>query len=304
MQQYEAVLAQWLDHPAAGIIRDANHSTGLVKQVMASSGKRYYLKAKKSLEEVERELYLDSVLTQYNVPIAAPLISKENRHHANFEGKIFCLYKALAGETASQWYTLEQAYVFGEAISRLHIGLAHCDESRLFVRPMELERQLREWAIPRSLDLDEDQMSGVQEYMVAQFFPMIEELPGQIIHRDAHPYNMLFNDGVLSGFIDFDISTIGPRIFDLCYCSTALLMNDFAKLKETGLWFNLLKELIKGYETNIPLMEIERKAIFPMLLAIQLIFTAYFNDQQADLARMNLEGLLWLFAHQDTVMNI
>ncbi|WP_010268135.1 phosphotransferase enzyme family protein [Paenibacillus senegalensis] len=303
MNACEEVLSNWLD-TMKWTIHDVDTPSANVKQVTIEDGTRYFLKSKKSLEEVKRELYLEPVLKQYNVPVAAPIISKKQLFYAIHGDTIYCLYEALSGNTASETFrTLEQPYAFGEAISRLHTGLANADPLQAFVKDMELFKQLKEWAIPESLQLDERVMP-IDNYMRNHFFPILNELPRQIIHRDAHPANFLFDGDRLSGFLDFDLATLGPRIFDPLYCSTAILMNHFHHWKESMVWFDLLREIVKGYEDNIRLTLLEKKALFPMLLAIQLIFAAYFKKNDAGISRLNLEGALWLWDHQETIMSI
>lgn len=48
-------------------------------------------------------------------------------------------------------------------------------------------------------------------------------MPHNIIHRDANPSNILFSNGEVSGFIDFEISEKNIRLFDPCYCATGIL---------------------------------------------------------------------------------
>lgn len=43
-----------------------------------------------------------------------------------------------------------------------------------------------------------------------------------ICHNDAAPYNMVFQEGRLAGFIDFDAASPGPRVWDLTYLAYRL----------------------------------------------------------------------------------
>lgn len=44
-----------------------------------------------------------------------------------------------------------------------------------------------------------------------------------ICHNDVAPYNMVFTDGDVSGLIDFDSASPGPRIWDLAYLAYRLV---------------------------------------------------------------------------------
>ncbi len=66
-------------------------------------------------------------------------------------------------------------------------------------------------------------------------------------------------------------------------------------------WPQLFQELIIGYHQEEPLTEEERQVIFPMLCSIQMIAIAYFShvNEWQDLARVNRENLVYLYAIQD-----
>ena len=54
-----------------------------------------------------------------------------------------------------------------------------------------------------------------------------KKLPRQLIHRDLNPSVMIFENGEFRGFSDFELSEVNIRIFDLCYCATAILSECF-----------------------------------------------------------------------------
>ena len=55
------------------------------------------------------------------------------------------------------------------------------------------------------------------------FGMLYDKLPKQLIHRDPNPSNILFDNGIVTGFIDFDLSEINIRLWDVCYCATGIL---------------------------------------------------------------------------------
>jgi Ser/Thr protein kinase RdoA (MazF antagonist) len=118
----------------------------------------------------------------------------------------------------------------------------------------------------------------------------------QLIHRDAHPGNMLFLDGELSGWLDFEIMVRGPRLFDLCYCSTSLLIYGFDDPVKRQAWHGLVRALVEGYDQVSPLTPVERGSIRLMQMCIEVIFISWFahNNFPAPATR-NIEALAWLY---------
>lgn len=262
----------------------------------------YYLKRKNSQEEVERELYLGTILSPQHFS-SIPVMSRTGEFAVSFKNEVYCMYKGLAGQVAKELFSPAQAYLFGKAIATLHTELLNVDVSYLKISEMNLQKQLTDWAIPLTLEFskDEARVQTMIELFYNEFFPLLHQLPYQTIHRDAHPKNMLFHHDQLSGFIDFDLLTQGIRIFDLCYCSTAILMEDFTNVRSRENWFCVLKELVRGYQSYIALSADEVHSVFPVLLSIQFIFVAYFNKSHPELASLNLEGLYWIFEHRQNI---
>ena len=103
---------------------------------------------------------------------------------------------------------------------------------------MVLHDQIKEWVIPtikeEGHDIPQkdaiDASNMVVDYLVKFSGNLIEHL----IHRDAHPENILFKDNKLSGIIDFDIVVIGPRIFDPCYCSSSIFTSSRGTIAATS----------------------------------------------------------------------
>jgi len=301
MDGYFDILLKWSIEEEF-LVREVT-SSKIVKQVIVNNSKTYYLKRKESIDEIERELYLHTTLKKYNVPTSVPLLNIDNLYYTCHNENIYCLYEELQGSHVTDFLNFEQVYLIGEALARLHIGLENCNTKMFSIKNMDIKKQLIEWAIPECKKLDE-KIEDIEEYLNSNFFPNLNSLSKQIIHRDTHPQNILFDNKKLSGFLDFDISTVGFRIFDLCYCSTAILMSDYSNQKLKNEWFNIFKHLSKGYISKIKLSSVEVKSLFPILISIQLIFIAFFKDKNEDIARINLEGLYWIYKNKDRIERV
>jgi Ser/Thr protein kinase RdoA (MazF antagonist) len=141
--------------------------------------------------------------------------------------------------------------------------------------------------------------------LLAELTPLAGQLSVQPIHRDAHPANMLFLNGILSGWLDFEIAVRGVRIFDPCYCATSLLSAAWGNLEQRQQWLSLLAALIQGYDGANPLPGVERGAIWHVMLAIEFIFAAFYQrlGDPAGATR-NLEMLVWLHGQKDEVLQL
>ena len=129
------------------------------------------------------------------------------------------------------------------------------------------------------------------------FGKIINQLPTQLIHRDINPSNMIFDNGEFKGFIDFDLTEVNVRIFDICYCATAILSECFSKPNvDINKWLEILDNLIAGYDSINKLSDSEKQAIPYVIYSIQIICISYFSkyDKYVDLTDINTKMLKWL----------
>lgn len=84
------------------------------------------------------------------------------------------------------------------------------------------------------------------KYINGQDFLPTELL--DLIHRDVHFGNFLFDQGIFSGYTDFDLSQRNIRIYDIAYFLLGLLADkEYTKLSEQN-WLIIVHETIRGYE--------------------------------------------------------
>ena len=116
---------------------------------------------------------------------------------------------------------------------------------------------------------------------------------------------MLYRDGRVSGYLDFEIVARRVRIYDPVYCAAAMLIIDFRDRDKRKRWFNLLAAVLAGYRRWINLTEAERRSVFPVLLAA-LLFMIAFHCGGAGRAAIANAGYLasvlsWLEAQENTI---
>ena len=187
------------------------------------------------------------------------------------------------------------AYIIGEKIADLHKKLSLYDpqdfqQANLYRDSMENLEQVQKIA-----HLNDDFCTQYK----AGFKPLYPQLPVQLIHRDLNPSNMIFDGKAFIGFIDFDLTEVNIRIFDLCYCATAILSECFGNGRHLERWKTILHDLIQGYHRVCALSEQEMNAVPYVIYSIQIICIAYFSahDKYAELAETNIQMLRWLIAN-------
>lgn len=126
-----------------------------------------------------------------------------------------------------------------------------------------------------------------------EFGKLIDKLPTQPIHRDINPSNMIFDEKEFKGFVDFDLTEVSVRIFDICYCATAILSECFNNQINFEVWQKILDNLIKGYNRIDNLSKDEIKAIPYVICSIEIICIAYFSkyDKFEELTKTNVNIL-------------
>ena len=117
-------------------------------------------------------------------------------------------------------------------------------------------------------------------------------MPVQLIHRDVHFGNFLFDNGNFSGYIDFDLSQKNIRIFDICYFVLGLLSEEEKVDITQEKWFEILKDVFRGYNEVNKLSLQEIKAVPYVMKSIELLFAAWFLNQNDKKCSENAVAIL------------
>ncbi|MDH4138880.1 MAG: phosphotransferase [Anaerolineae bacterium] len=258
----------------------------------------------------ESEYTLLAALHTHGVPVAVPKLTREGEPYARQGDEYFCLSPYLAGVVISDHFAAgaeERARRFGIALAQLHIGLKQC-EHLVMVSEMDL---LRDVAVASQVvcaqggDNAAESMQMVLSELNTGLATVSQELPIQLIHRDAHAANLLFLDEYVSGWLDFELIVRGPRLFDLGYCATSLLMNGMDDSAKRLRWLALLAALVNGYTSLNPLTVVERSALWYVLLSIEVIFAAYFTHIKDEKGiTQNLDALLWIYENRNRIQTL
>lgn len=115
---------------------------------------------------------------------------------------------------------------------------------------------------------------------------------------------LLAHGGAVCGFLDFDLTLRGPRLWDICYLTTGILSE--ADTSEDSRWLTLLDAVLEGYHAQSPLTPTERQAVWPMLCGITLVCMASFGHDSAcqHAAEMNRAMLRSLLSWRTNIEQI
>ncbi len=282
---------------------------GKTSLIKTFDGHCFILKEKSNSSKTEQESNLLSSLSKVGAPVAMPVRTVDAAWCAVKEGKIFCLYPKLPGEIISEHYAgnaTSRAEALGKAIGFLHTCFLKCDNLSNYP-DMQLMEKIREWAIPcirkHKTIVNGDSIEKVWRDVEQEMGSLYDELPKQLIHRDSNPANMLFDAGRLTGFVDFEMVVRGPRIFDVCYCGSSLLVSGFPHIEKMQSWPALFRSLVKGYQEVFPLTSSESLALYGTLAAIELLFAAFSLETQAEeAAKCNASVLNWLTENRELIL--
>lgn len=185
---------------------------------------------------------------------------------------------------------LSITYTIGVNIAKLHNKLKQFDNADF--KQVNIYNDCVE-NIDKIQSLNQDFIENYKN----TFGKIINRLPTQLIHRDINPSNMIFDNGAFKGFIDFDLTEVNVRIFDICYCATSILSECFNNPDiNKNKWFAILDNLITGYDSINKLSNYEKQAIPYVIYSIQIICISYFSkyDKFTDLTDINIQILKWL----------
>ncbi len=294
----EKALACWgLEGAAADAVCYAN--TGNLSENTFTIDGKYVLKCSRGLGSMQRQAALQRALHACGLASAvrSTLSGSDTAHIEEWE---CLLMELLPGAPVRAEQLLREPAMggmVGEGLARLHEALKGCDP--LLCSRECISDTLRGWAIPKLTENDADSWRWTEAWL-ERFSALEKQLPTQIIHRDPNPDNLLAANGRITGFLDFELSCIAPRIFDLAYAATGVLSVAFTGAGDGETFVRLAHAIWQGYHAASPLTDGECTALPDMVIAIQLICVAAFTgtDRFAHLAATNRQMLAMILQNE------
>jgi AraC-like DNA-binding protein/Ser/Thr protein kinase RdoA (MazF antagonist) len=275
-------------------------------------GEDYAFTTGTNVAGLRTHILVAELLSKKGINASYPVKTKDGQDFYQ-DGDVFY---ALLNRVEGRYLTPEERYAdnrgeigenYGKAIGKLHCILKDLDDE-LEVNDNNLYNTVVNWAMPETKRIMEQWNCSLpnefyEEYKI-NFEPLFDKLTKQIIHRNPNPTNILFSDDEVSGFIDFNISEKNVRIFDPCYCATGILSESGNIVDGYEKWPEILKGIIKGYDSVCHLSYEEKSSILYVIYSIQMIFIAWLNgrDEEKDIAIENRKMLIWIWENSDKLI--
>lgn len=248
---------------------------------------RYVAKKYFNTEELQRNVEILQILHNENIPVPQIIKTTNNKMYGEMNDVKVLVTSKLegsnivdTGKCTAEWY-----FYVGEIIAKLHNAFFKC-QTKIDCWYNSLLGEMKSW-IYESLKASDFQLISEKQYMetLQKLEQNYDKLSEQLIHRDVHLGNFLFCEKRFSGYLDFDLSQINIRIFDICYFLLGLLTEDSYKLDKEE-WLIAVNEVTKGYCSINKLSFDEKTEIVYVMESIEILFVAWFinegDSQQAD----------------------
>lgn len=274
-----------------------NENTGNKNENSFYVGENYVIKFSADLGRIKKSINISNQLSAVGLPCTKVIQTTDGKDYIQHGELIFIITERLKGtqlKCKDIYENTHIAFQIGESIAKLHKALKTFDDAEF--NKVNICNNVLNSALPKVKEIMQLPDEFTDDY-IKSFESIYEQLLPQIIHRDINPSNMIFNNGEFKGFIDFDLSEVNIRIFDICYCATSILSETFNDESfDNDIWFEIFNNIVKGYDNISPLTVEEKSALKYVIYSIQIICIAYFSkfDKYESLTKINVDMLNWL----------
>jgi homoserine kinase type II len=264
----QAELADWLCHYSVGRLESFEPIAAGIENsnffVDTTQG-RYVLTLFERLPADELPFYLNLMahLARHGIPSPAPIADLRDQYLQRLNGKPAALVTRLPGRSLERPGTAECAEL-GALLARLHLA------GRSYPAYLDNPRGPKWWRIAAAdvqPFLDQAQRALLADELAFQTQQRFPDLPRGPVHADLFRDNALFEQGRISGVIDFYFAGVDRLIYDVAVCA-----NDWCLDGDLGLEAARTQALLAAYDAVRPLSALERAAWPAMLRAAALRF--------------------------------
>lgn len=286
-EEITAILSNWNIVPKSMI--------SVYKSAWNIDGK-YILKHGHNISEIEKSVLFTKLLSEKVIPVAEYIPTSDGKPFITIDGGYWCLMTKLRGShmdiyACDEFFPLE----LGKIIARLHVALRKI-EGETACREYDLIQELESYILPEITEKQLPVATDILNCVKSNLSRVYTDLSRQLIHRDMHMGNLLFENDKLTGYIDFDLSVKSVRIFDLCYFALSLLVGQIDNSERCVQWKKITSGVISGYESVLPLSDTEKEAMPILMLYIELLFVAFWSKQgNAEQTKEAIKMVEWLW---------
>ena len=200
------------------------------KQIYDSAwqiGEDTILKIYEDIGMLQRNIKLLTILEKMGIPVGNIILTKNGKTFVKDDDYYYILTEKLPGSNITEIQNNNAiASEMGNVLGKLHKAFKECETQDEFW-DNSLLKELKGWIkdvfAKNHWKCIEESKFRVTVEMLEKLY---DKLPVQLIHRDVHLGNFLFEKGEFSGYIDFDLSQRNIKIFDLCYFMLGLLSEE------------------------------------------------------------------------------
>jgi homoserine kinase type II len=263
----EADLAQWLRNYSLGELRVSEPIEAGIENTnyfVTTTQGRYVLTLFERLPAEELPFYLQLMahLARHGIPCPAPIADLSDRYLGVLNGKPAALVTRLPGRSLQDPQPAHCAEL-GALLARMHLA------GRSYSAFLENPRGPKWWRLaardvaPFLDDAKRKLLEAELAFQAEQRFP---DLPRGPVHGDLFRDNALWEDGRISGVVDFYFAGVDCFLYDVAVCA-----NDWC-LDGAGLQAERLRAFLGAYNAVRPFTVHERAAWLAMLRAAALRF--------------------------------
>jgi homoserine kinase type II len=263
----EADLAQWLRNYSLGELRVSEPIEAGIENTnyfVTTTQGRYVLTLFERLPAEELPFYLQLMahLARHGIPCPAPIADLSDRYLGVLNGKPAALVTRLPGRSLQDPHPAHCAEL-GALLARMHLA------GRSYSAFLENPRGPKWWRLaardvaPFLDDAKRKLLEAELAFQAEQRFP---DLPRGPVHADLFRDNTLWEDGRISGVVDFYFAGVDCFLYDVAVCA-----NDWC-LDGAGLQAERLRAFLGAYNAVRPFTGHERAAWLAMLRAAALRF--------------------------------
>jgi len=277
-------------------------SSGQLAQQAVKVGEKLLLKRTQNEMELKSTLLFADELQHEEAAVETVIPAGDGKRFVTKDGWHYLLCRQPDGcvTAASEMYgtdRVSKARYTGEIIGQLHLMLR---QIKTDVRENNLLETVGSWALPQTKTLLHLPAAFCETFLET-FERLYPQLPQQVIHRNLNPSVILTTkDGW--GMVDFEMAEWNIRLFDPCYAATAVLSESFEEFGEKRWkWLDIYQGILEGYDSVVNLTATEREAAPYVVLANQMVCTAWFasQPQYLEIYEINRRMTRWLAENFD-----